>query len=242
MHCPDCGHILTPIPLGINGEAKDSYRCYRCGGFWLESWLANRVNSKVLDKWPNVGGAHGVANNGNDSCPVHPHMKLDRYEGDSVPQNLTVKRCRLCNWWWFPHNTIFQFKPAQEAKVHYYRLWGMPADLKGLMLPVLSLLVLVSGGVVALQLVRQQQFAQLNASGVAADVLISYLGDGRVSISFRSLIDISEIEFKNKSALNWQKVGVALTNDLYGVEVTGLNVNQVYQVRILGKIYEFTTY
>lgn len=239
MHCPDCGHILTPIPLGINGEANQSYRCYRCGGFWIDGWLANRINSKMLDKWPNVGGMHGVANNGTDSCPVHPHMKLDRYVGDSVPQNLVVKRCSLCKWWWFPHNNIFQFKPAQEAKLNYYRAWGMPADLRGLMLPVLSLLVLVSGGVVAVQLVRQQQTAILDASGVATNVVMTYLGEGRALISFTSLIDVTEIEFRSTNTNRWTPILVELENGVYQVVVTGLSEGESYKVRILGRVYDF---
>jgi hypothetical protein len=165
MHCPNCGRILAPIPLGINGEVNKSFRCYNCGGFWIDGWLANRINSKALDKWPQKL-EHNKAFGGTDTCPLHKEVRLERYEGESVPENLKVFTCPVCHWWWFPENTLFEYKPAQEAKVNYYKSWGMPADLKGLMLPLMALLVLIGGGVVTLRLVKEQQYALLQASGV----------------------------------------------------------------------------
>ncbi len=241
MHCPDCGHILTPVPLGLHGEANQSYRCYRCGGFWIEPWLANRVSTKTLDKWPQTGMAQNWAGNGSDECPVHTGTKLQRFIGESVPQDLTIKKCRDCGWFWFPGNSLFSFKPAQEAKVNYYRLWNLPPAVGGLMLPVAVLLVLIGGGAVALQLVKTQQYALINASGVITQFSAVYLGDGRAIVSFRSQLRLSAIEYRKFGDSNWVNIIVNSTTDIYQLDLSQLEENTNYEFRIFGKIYKLET-
>lgn len=241
MHCPDCGHLLTPVPLGLNGEANQSYRCYRCGGFWLDGWLANRVKSRMLDKWPQTGVGRAWAGNGTDECPLHVGTKLERYRGDSVPLDMVVKKCHQCGWWWFPGNTIFEFKPAQEAKINYHRLWNLPASSGGLMLPIAALVVLLAGAVIATRLVSQQQFIYTNAASVVSEFSSTYLGNGQAMISFMSQTKLTEVEFKRLGDSEWKLVPVSSETYFYELDLNGLEENAVYQVRIFTKIYSFTT-
>lgn len=241
MHCPDCGHLLTPVPLGANGEANQSYRCYRCGGFWIEGWLANRVSTKTLDKWPQTGVTRAWAGNGTDECPVHVGMELQRFTGDSVPSDMVVKKCRQCGWFWFPGNTIFSFKPAQEAKINYYRLWNLPPSSAGLMLPIAALLVLIGGGAVAIKLVRDQQYVLINASGVISEFSVTYLGDGQELLSFKSQTPVSAIQYRKLGDSVWSSALLSSQTNVYQLTLSGLEVNAIYQVQIFNKIYSFQT-
>ncbi len=241
MHCPDCGHILTPIPLGLHGEASQSYRCYRCGGFWIEPWLANRVQAKFLDKWPQTGIARAWSGHGSDECPLHVGTKLDRYTGESVPRDLVVKRCRQCRWWWFPANTIFAFKPAQEAKVNYYRLWGLPPDLSGMLLPVAGLIILIAGAAVAVKLVRQQQYVLINANGPVRNFAATYLGNGRAAVTFVSQGKITQISYRRQGQTDWMLIPVAGSINVYRFELQNLAPNSIYEVEILGNIFLLKT-
>lgn len=241
MHCPDCGHLLTPVPLGVNGEANQSYRCYRCGGFWLEGWLANRISTKTLDKWPQTGIARSWAGNGTDECPTHVGMQLQRFIGDSVPADMVVKRCRQCGWFWFPGNTLFSFKPAQEAKTTYYRLWNLPPAAAGLMLPIAALVILIGGGVVAIKLVRDQQYAFINASGVVSEFTVTDLGSGKVIVSFRSQLPLTAIQYRRAGETEWTTVVTHSANNLYELNLSGLTPATAYELQIFAKIYHFTT-
>jgi len=237
MHCPDCSHILTPVPLGLNGEVNQSFRCYRCGGFWLESWLANRVKSKLLDKWPQSGITRSVAGNGSDECPLHVGTTLERFRGDSVPADMVVKKCRQCNWWWFPGNTLFEFKPAQEAKINYHRLWNLPSTVGGLMLPLVALVVLLAGGVIAVTLVRQQQYISSNASSPVNEFTAVYVGNDQIVVSFKSSTLISQIEYRQVGDADWMTVPISGSNGFYQLEIQKPEESANYEFRIIDKIY-----
>lgn len=241
MHCPDCGHLLTPVPLGVNGEANQSYRCYRCGGFWLEGWLANRVSTKTLDKWPQTGIARAWAGNGTDECPTHVGMQLQRFIGESVPADMVVKRCRQCGWFWFPGNTLFSFKPAQEAKTNYYRLWNLPPSTAGLMLPIAALVVLIGGGLVAIKLVRDQQYALINASGVITEFTAVYEGNGQVTLSFKSVLPVKFIDLRKAGDSAWTTIMITPQDQQYQFNLAGLSEGTEYELKIFNKIYRFTT-
>lgn len=156
MVCPDCGESLTPVPLGQAGQPDQAFRCYNCGGFWIEGFLVNRLDSRQLDKWPPVtlGGTKQL---GTGVCPADGRTHLERYTGESVPADVVVKRCRRCGWWWFGGNSLFEFKPAQEAKVKYFKLWRLAGDVSTFWLPVLAVIILAVGLAVGVELVRTRQ-------------------------------------------------------------------------------------
>ena len=138
MKCPDCGEPLYELTL--MGTDK-SYRCFRCGGFWVNGWVVNGLDVRVLAKWSPIKVDQGWLNQGTNACPVD-ETQLARYKGESIPVTLVVKRCERCGRWWFPTDTLLQYKPAVAAKLNYFRLWGLPADVKSVALPALGLILL----------------------------------------------------------------------------------------------------
>lgn len=149
MHCPDCAKgLLQPIPLGEGGETASSFRCNRCGGFWVRADVVNSLSAAKLYRLPKMANGRKFGGN-EEKCPVHG-LRMPRYEGDSVPESIDVKRCIVCGWWWFAGDSLYDFKPAQEAKMAYFRYWGGRAGVKGLILPLTALVVLLAGLVVGL--------------------------------------------------------------------------------------------
>src|SRR3989344_912795 len=108
MKCPDCGELLQEMSLM---GADKSFRCFKCGGFWVDGWVVNRLEAKNLHKWSKLEIDPGFLSFGTGVCPVDA-TTLNRFKGESVPANMLVKRCDRCGRWWFPMDTLLNFKPA----------------------------------------------------------------------------------------------------------------------------------
>lgn len=153
MHCPDCGSILSPVQLTSTDPA---YRCGKCGGFWVDSWAVNRISGQTLAAWRRISIPVEILQGGTGVCPLDG-LPLTRYAGESVPTSLAVKRCGRCGKWWFGGDSLFNYKPAQEAKVKYFQLWGLAADVSSLLLPIVAVIILALGIWMGLNLVQSQQ-------------------------------------------------------------------------------------
>jgi|SRR3989344_3036430 len=152
MRCPDCGESLSEVNLSSTDSA---YRCLRCGGFWLDSWTVNRLTGEALVTFLPVVPI-GYVKTGNGTCPLDG-LPLKKYIGESVPSNILVKRCDRCGKWWFSGNSLFDYKPAQEAKIKYFNLWGIASDVSSLLLPIAVIIVLAVGIWIGLDLIKSQQ-------------------------------------------------------------------------------------
>lgn len=153
MHCPDCGTTLAPIQLT---PIDSAYRCGKCGGFWIDSWAVNRLSNQTLAVWRRISTPVEALRGGTGVCPADG-LPLKRYTGENVPPQLLVKRCERCGKWWFPSDFLFDYKPAQEAKIKYFNLWGIASDISNLLLPIVVIIVLAIGIWVGLDLVKSQQ-------------------------------------------------------------------------------------
>ena len=218
MKCPDCGETLTQITLSGSDQ---SYRCFKCGGFWMDGWVVNRLNSKMLSKWMKIEVDEGWLNLGNNACPVDD-AKLVRYQGENVPSNVVVKRCERCGRWWFPTDSLLDFKPAQEAKVNYFKMWGMATDVSALLLPALGLVVVVTGVITGVRVVQQKQEARIEASALVSNFGTTNLGGGNVLVGFSSPVVIREIEYRKAGEADWLRVSVKLEGKIYLVKLSGI--------------------
>jgi len=149
MRCPDCGLRLTEMRLS---GGKFCYRCNRCGGFGLDSWTANRIEGSMLKNMRRISIDPVWLKGGKGICPLDKTY-LTRYMGESIPEDVTVYRCIRCGKWWWPGDSLFRYKPAAEAKLRYYKLWGLKGDLQTLAIPILVLIILLCGLYVGVNLV-----------------------------------------------------------------------------------------
>lgn len=160
MKCPDCGQMLHQMSfLGVD----KSFRCFRCGGFWVEGWIVNRLEAKMLTRWTRLEIDPGWLTLGNNTCPVDGTTLL-RHSGDNVPAHIVIKRCEMCGRWWFPTDNLLLYRPAVEAKVNFVKLWGLTADVASMTLPALIVLVAILGIVAGVRLVQVRQQSAIQAS------------------------------------------------------------------------------
>lgn len=139
MHCPDCGSRLSEVMV----EGKLTHRCFKCGGFWADSEMVNRMTNQTMLTWRRIKIAGNWLSGGTGLCP-QDGTRLEKYQGESIPPTMVVKRCIRCGKWWFAGDTLYEFKPAPEAKINY----------TGLMLPMAVILLLTAGilaGIILIQ-------------------------------------------------------------------------------------------
>ena len=200
----------------------------------MDGWVVNRIKANMLVKWMKVAPDAGWLNQGDNACPVD-NTQLERYRGENVPPNLVVKRCERCGRWWFPTDTLLEFKPAQEAKVNYFKLWGMMTDLSAMLLPTLGVAVVLAGVVVGGRVVQERQRAAIEAASLVQGFGVTDLGGGNVLVVFYSPAIISEIEYRKEPEVGWKRAETELENKVYTARLAGIEKGEKYVVRILGK-------
>ena len=153
MRCPDCGSRMTELWLS---KGILVWRCSRCGGFLVDSWTVRELKNEKLATWRRISIDKRWISGGKHLCPIDGTI-LIRHSGESIPAFIETSRCARCGRGGFPRDSLFVYKPAFEAKVKYYKLWNLAARLEDLMLPIVVIIVLLAGLVVALRLVQERQ-------------------------------------------------------------------------------------
>jgi hypothetical protein len=175
---------------------------------------------------------------GKGVCPADG-AKLENYRGDLIPPNITVKKCNRCGKWWFPGDSMFNYKPATEAKINYFQKWGIGVDIRTLLLPTLALLVMISGTFVSVRMVLQKQQANIAASVGISEFNVTYTGNGQALAVFRVNKPVTQISYQKSGSLTWKEAAVVTTNGYYVAKISGLADGEQYIVSVLGKEYGF---
>jgi hypothetical protein len=164
-------------------------------------------------------------------------MMLAPYSGESIPKSLAVKRCARCGKWWFPGESLFDYKPAAEAKVSYFRLWGLVSDSKSLLLPMMTIVVLIVGAIFGVSQVQRNQYAGVGADSGIRDIAVTYAGSGNAVVVFRADKDVESIAYRDMLTIGWKKVEVQKGEGVYVAQLTGLTDGWDYYFLIGGKEY-----
>lgn len=241
MICPDCGAALSGLPLASDGNSRNSFRCSRCGGWWVEPELVNKSSYVSLLRFPRLGIDSRWITSKGGKCPLD-NSELVVYRGEAMPDEVTAKRCASCGWWWFPTDDFYRYKEAAEAKLNYARLWGSRANVTGLALPLAIVAILVVGLGVGVYVVRTRQQAAVEANAGVADFKIIDEGLGRIKITFTSNLFVEYLAYKEVNETDYRVVQVEKNGTEYQVELAGLKPSLQYGVKILGKEYSFETY
>ncbi len=235
MKCPDCGGFLSEVSIG--GFDK-SFRCFTCGGFWTQSWVVNRMPANAMNQWSPVSVDTAMLSFGTTTCPTDGD-KLTRFVGESVPPDVPISRCDKCGWWWFSTDSLFRYKPAQDAKINYFKLWGKTADLAALVLPVLVVTVMIAGLGVGVGLIRDRQQTQISAGAEVRAFSAIYVGSGRAVVSFVASVDLGYVEYRQLGEAEYRTVVAAKEEGGYLVDLEGLTEGATYEVKISDKVFEF---
>lgn len=138
------------------------YRCDSCGGHWTAGFDANYLRDSEFDDVPRFPGQD------NDTLMTCPQCRalLARVLGDVVAPGVLLFRCPKGHGYFFPAGELGKFKAAQEAKVTYHKLWGVPLPpLRSVLLASIVILGAIGSAVVYTQF-RQTQVSQSQAKEV----------------------------------------------------------------------------
>lgn len=219
-------------------EGKVSYRCFKCGGFWTDSETVNKLSAQTLATWRRIKIAANWLSGGSGNCP-QDGTKLEKFSGESVPQTMVVKRCIRCGKWWFAGDTLHEFKPAQEAKANYFRMWGMPSNVTGLLLPLAAVVILGMGIGVGVSLNQTKQETAINASVGVTGFSAVYVGGGHEVISFKTDRQVKRIQYREVGQSEWIEAPVTNQEGILIVDMEQLTERHNYEVNILGQDFWF---
>jgi len=179
---------------------------------------------------------------------------MSSIKDDSVPETVTVFTCPNNHGDFFPKGQLLNFKKAQQAKIYYHKIWGIP--LKSAF-AVLIPLVIVFTAVTAMPTIIKQlglsQESRIKASDILTAPLITPISNTQVLISFSTKSPaITSIHFTEGSVEIVDKIfpvsQTAQTNHLLNVDdlIPGTLYKYVITLNINGKItttdeYTFAT-
>lgn len=199
MLCPECNHNLIPITL--RGDTSDVVLdvCQNCGGVWSDQGETNFVKSKDLQPLINMLPKVPPDTHANYQMLVCPHdgSPMRHFQGDNVPQFITLLRCNACGGIWFPKKYLIDFKMAQEAKTNYFKLWRIPLpSIYAVLLPLLLLIILGSGLVITILNLNQNTDVRIKAAANISRPVVISPDATTVLISFNSQMpSLSKIRY-----------------------------------------------
>lgn len=235
MKCPDCGSILTELSI----QEHVLHRCFKCGGFWVDSGTANMIKSEDLVQWRRIGSLSPMFSSGGKGlCPAD-NSKLERFVGYEMPPNLPVKRCDRCGKWWFPADTLFNYKPAAQASIDALKRWGLTPLVRSYLLPAVTVIMMAVGTAVGVNLVHLRQQAQIAASIGLTRFSANYTGLGAEMILFKAEKPVTAVRYQLSSGGEWKNVSVELIAGYYVGKITGLAEGKNYTVSVMGKEFDF---
>lgn len=185
MTCPLCHEATSAIEINTtDGQVTDIDECLNCGGHFLPPVLANFIS---LNTAKNVDSVVPKANSvplASPTCP-HCHQNMSSIKDDSVPQTVTVFSCPNNHGEFYPKDQLLLFKRAQDAKINFHKLWGIP--LKSAFAVMIPVLVIFSAITVVPNLLNQMKLNQENrvkAGEILTQPLITPISANQVLISF----------------------------------------------------------
>lgn len=185
MTCPLCHEVTSSIDINTtDGQTTTIEECQNCGGHFLPPILANFISTntaKNIDSLIPKATSLPVAS---PTCP-HCHQNMSSIKDDAVPETVTVFSCPNNHGEYYPKNQLLLFKKAQDAKINYHKLWGIP--LRSAFAVIIPVLVIFTAITVIPNLVGEMNLNQENrvkAGDILTPPMITPISTNSVLISF----------------------------------------------------------
>lgn len=220
MDCPHCHQPLSAIEIETSdGHNHSIEECLSCGGHFLEPYLANFITletarnvDSVLPKSHAVPTAFPVCSKCGQTMPG--------IKDDSVPQTVTVFTCPNHHGDFFPKNQLLLFKEAQQSKIYFHKLWGIP--LRSAFAVLIPILVIFSFATLLpsiLEQVSTTQETRIKASEILTPPLITPISSTQVLISFSTQRPTkTSVRFTEGQTKTYEVSTSAQTNHLLSIE------------------------
>lgn len=185
MDCPHCHQPLTSIEIEtLDGHTHSIDECLNCGGHFLTPYLANFLTVETARNIDSVLPKDNTPPTGTPTCPKCGQI-MPGIKDDAVPQTVTVYTCPNRHGDFFPKAQLLLFKEAQQSKIYYHKLWGIP--LKSAFAVLIPILVIFSFATLLpsiLEQVTTTQETRIKASEILTTPLITPISSTQVLISF----------------------------------------------------------
>lgn len=127
MICPNCGNKLAKLEY----DHQQVFHCANCGGTFFNENGINRISvnsAKILAAQHNeIASSHAPRNDKmTKSCPRDGSPLYVIQNNPAVPQNATIWECMSCYGTFALPDDLVQFKKAQDIKLQFFKIWGMP--------------------------------------------------------------------------------------------------------------------
>ncbi|HSV95286.1 MAG TPA: hypothetical protein VLH94_04955 [Spirochaetia bacterium] len=239
MTCPHCTSPLSFISIDTtDGQTQTINECLNCGGHFIPPYIANFLSvetakniDSVLPKSKIVPATHPV-------CPQCGQV-MSSIKDDAVPETVTVFTCPNNHGDFFPKGQLLSFKKAQQAKIYYHKLWGIP--LKSAFAIIIPLIIAFTAISVIPTIIKQigtSQESRVKAGDILTAPLITPVSSTQVLISFSTKNPvIASIRFTEGLDKTFTLSETAQTNHLLSVDslTSGTLYKYVITLNISGK-------
>lgn len=185
MTCPHCSHPLSNISIETtDGQSQNIDECLNCGGHFLTPYLANFISvetakniDSVLPKSKTVPATSPICSR----CG----QNMSSIKDDSIPETVTVFSCPNNHGDFFPKDQLLNFKRAQQSKIYFHKLWGIP--LKSAFAVLIPLVIIFSAITAIPTIIKQlgtSQESRVKAGDILTPPLITPISASQVLISF----------------------------------------------------------
>lgn len=185
MVCPLCQSSLSSVEIEtIDGQSASIDECLNCGGHFLPPFLVNFISQNTAKNVDSVLSKATSLHSSSILCP-HCQQEMSSIKDDSVPNNVTVFKCPNNHGDFYPLGQLLQFKKAQDAKINYHKLWGIP--LKSAFAVIIPLLIVFTAITVIPNVITQMKYSQesrVKATDILTQPLTTKISNTQVLISF----------------------------------------------------------
>lgn len=186
MTCPQCNSTLNLLKVTTtDSNEKNIYECLDCGGHFLENYLVNFITTETARNVDSVIPKNHNQKNNELKCPTCGQNMFIIQDDQAIPQTVSVYNCPNSHGDFFPKDNLLLFKKAQDAKLSFHKLWGIP--IKTAFSVIIPLFIVFTSVTVLPNLVKQINISKENrvkASELISNPLVTPISDTEVLISF----------------------------------------------------------
>jgi hypothetical protein len=188
MTCSQCNYNFNLLEISSkDGAILHIEECLNCGGHFLEGFQINNISFET------ARNIDSVIPKKHDLFSTEPKchqcgQPMFSIKDDTLPKTVTVFSCPNSHGSFFPQGQLLLFKKAQDAKINFSRLWGIP--LKTIASIIIPLFVIFTSVTILPSVVKElnkNQENRVKASEILTTPLITPISDTEILISFSTI-------------------------------------------------------
>jgi Zn-finger nucleic acid-binding protein len=220
MTCPHCSSPLTFVTLDTtDGQTQTVDECLNCGGHFISPYLANFISVETAKNVDSVLPKSKIVPSTRPICPKCGQT-MSSIKDDAVPGNVTVFTCPNNHGDFFPKGQLLNFKKAQQAKIYYHKLWGIPLKSAfAVLIPLIIIFTAITALPAIIKNLGSSQESRVKAGDILTAPLITPISNTQILISFSTKAPAkTSIRFVEGLDQTFPVTQTAQTNHLLSVD------------------------